>query len=222
MSTYPGILTISSSCSELYVTKTGSGDFAWDGTDIGSVDDIANHVSCTANVRLYYCVSGFYFILEKYTELNHHIEILKDIFEIPRKPYHLCTHRSKPYLMFLSYPDFELPIKRPVTKMDDFERVILVFHWIICVTGKFWRYDGPDGSVVFSRGPYTLDYEKSDLKDSIARRIFRNITIKKELSEFFVSDEKKEQLRSHFSELHTWYNEIINRLSILECIDESI
>jgi len=219
MPIYPGILTIDSSLTEsVYVTKTGTGDFSWNGDDVGEIDNIANRVSCTAQVKLYYCISEFYFILEPYSILTHCIEILKEIFDIPRKLYNVCKYKGKMSLMFLCQADNEKPIKVTNYSLTDTERIIVIFHWIIGVKGKYWLYQDNTDSIVFSRGPYKKDYQKTDLTNAAARKIFKTIKIKRMLSDIFISDDKRELLKLFMVDnLRSWYIEIIKRLDMLDC-----
>lgn len=215
---YRGLLTLDSKTTEsIYLRKKSKAEYSWDGEEVGPIDHITNRVSTTIPIKLYYCASGYYFILEKYDKFHHCVEILKEIFDIPRKRYNICTYGKAKYFMFTCDPDYERPINISKVKRasDDF-RVIALFHWIIGVSGKFWLYQNGDEKVIFSKGPYHFDFSKVDMSRNMASRVFTDKETKDRLAKLFI-DEKKLDLLNEFisQDIRWWYLEIIRKLDIL-------
>jgi hypothetical protein len=202
----------------LFVKKYGKKELNWDGSYIGSIENAANKVSTVVKVDMYYCYSGFYFVLERYTDLQMNIESLKDIFDIPRRKYHLCKYKDKSYFMYLCDPNNECPGRFFHNKKYTYkflDRLILVFYWLVGVNGKIWLYKDEDDKIsITSHGPYLIKNEFSDLME---RRIFPNKEVKDELYNFFSREEKLERFSTEFSTKNRhWYLAIISRLSSLE------
>jgi hypothetical protein len=215
---YNGLLTLKSAVTEsIFLTKTTKRDFSWNGEYVGAIDDITNLVSTRVSVKLYYCAAGYYFSLESYSELHHCVEILKEIFDIPRKLYNICTLKSKRYFMFYSEPDYEHPgkISKYVDTSDNF-KVIALFHWIIGVNGKYWVYKKDDEQIIFSKGPYRINYSSDVMPKSMIRRIFDNKTKKDILMEVFDDKKKLDRLNDFIaSDIRWWYLKIIKRIDEL-------
>lgn len=219
MKQYFGILTLDSKMTEsIYVKKTGTANYDWNGTDVGSIDNISNKVSSTVPLKLYYCITGFYFTIEKYNTFYHCVEILKDIFEIPSNMYNLCTYKNKKYFISKCDADNQRPYRLVFSKnISDTERIVSIFHWIIGVKGKYWLYEDEYKKITFSRFPYHLT-SSNDLYSSQQRIMLPNKEIKIKMANIFISDKKLDLLKDFMSrDLRWWYLKIKKNLDILSC-----
>lgn len=217
---YKGILTISSECTHVFVKRKNDVTIEWTGTDIGSVDHFANRVSSVSKSPIFYCTSGFYFMLEKYDPVGHRIEILKGLFQIPARPFNICTYKKKKFIMFLCEPDFEHELLVPQMKPNQFTndmRVIGLFHWIIGVKGKFWALSENTNEVVFSKGPYKIDYYMTDLTKRAISKFLPDIKTKRFFGDFFNDPKKLESIFDFLTDNnhYDWYQNIIGRSSLL-------
>ena len=218
---YLGVLTISSKYTSAFVKRTFDIKIEWTGQDIGNVDHFANRVSAKSASPIFYCTTGFYFMLEKYDSVSHRVEILKGLFGIPARPFNICSYKKKKYLMFLCEPDNEHELIATQLKpslFTDSERVIGLFHWIIGVKGKFWILTDGESSMVFSKGPYKIDYDKSELTKRAISKFLPDIETKRFFGEFFNESSKLEMIFDFLTDNdhHDWYQNIINRVSLLD------
>lgn len=215
---YNGLLTFSSSVTEsIFMMKKDELNFSWDGEEVGPIDKITNRVSTRISMKLYYCASGYYFYLEHYSELQHRIEILKTIFDIPRTGYNICTVGSKKYFMYYCEPDYERPGKLSKSNKftDDF-KIIALFHWIIGINGHFWVHEKDGKHTVFSKGPYYIDLSSVDISKQMANRIFDTNYKKENIMCTFDDPEKLDLLNDFIAqEVRWWYLKIIKRIDEL-------
>lgn len=193
------ILTFNSeNTCKLFLKKHDKAEPNWDGSNIGSIDNIANMVSTTVNVNLFYCSSGFYFILEKFSLVQLNIERLKRIFGLPFRRYNLCTYEKKNFFMFECDPNNEHPGKIKHAKNQKYhyyDRMLIIFYWIIGFRGNIWLFKVNDKLTITTNGPYV---SKSSFSEVMEAKIFPNKEIKDEFYEFFSQDDKLELLSNEF------------------------
>lgn len=190
----------------------------WNGQDVGNIDNLTNEIYILDKYLVFHC--DFYFVIEKYTILNHYVEILKYLFDIPMRPFNICTFRGLKYFMFPIDPNYESEIqvhKIKISEFTDEQRIIGIFHWIIGVKGKILEKYTDNGSIYTSRGQYILDYFNNELKDLVIKKYLPTVEIKRHFYNFF-SKTKKIQLISEFLSEHllwSWYQTIIQRIEML-------
>ena len=120
--------------------------------------------------------------------------------------------------MFLCDPYHEN--KLSITKINpkeltDNERLIGIFHWILGIKGKFWKYQTEEEYIIYSRGPYILDYCKTDFNKIDIVRFLPNIKTKRLFDEFFNDKEKNSQMINLLNNERNWYLGIVSRTSLL-------
>ena len=219
---YDGILTISSQDVAVFVKKLWIFDIEWNGQYIGRIDHLANRVSSTCTSLVFYCNRGFFFMLEKYDEFSHYIEILKCLFDLPLRPFNICKYRCRKYFMFLTFPDNENEFKISKYKpfeISDGQRLIGIFHWILGVKGKMWRYKDNQEYIFMSRGPYEFDYDKYDFKKIELAKYLPDLETKYKFHLFFSQPDKLNMISEFLSDngMRNWFNEITKKIRILSC-----
>lgn len=215
-----GILTMNSSVTDKYYTSFKSKvEYPWDGSFVGKIDHILNKVSTTVPIDLFYCVSGYYYILIQYTDVGLCIEKIKEIYNIPRKKYNICIMKGIKYFMYECEPDNENPITlTDRKKLNDDLRYVKIFHWLFGIKGKFWEYTNEETNehYIMSQGPYDLNYTKHDMSEKQASIVFVDVKTKYRFYDLFNDNDKIEQIEDLlYGDYTTWLSSFKQRLSLL-------
>ena len=215
---YDGILTFKSIYSNLFLKKPrDNSTIEWNGQMFGPIDHFANKVSTLGAFSVFY-TGTFYFMLQKYDQVSHQVEILKAIFGIPTRLWNLCTYKRKTYFMFQCSPDEESDLKISkikLTDMTDDVRFIGLFHWILGVKAKMWIFHNQQVICAYSRGPYEINFAGTNLNKTTGKKYLPDLATKSKASLFFNDELKLEMMTEFLSENRTWYLNIVHRLALL-------
>lgn len=206
-----------------FYTKKLLASIEYVGCDIGEITNFAECIPCKINDRLFYYVDpmkgGLYFLSRRYDPIDDLVEQLKYIFEIPILPYNICKINGRSHFIYECYPEYEneflLTSVNP-KKLTDNERLIGIFHWIIGAKGKYWIRNTTWGNYIYSKGPYVVDFDKTNLTKIAIKRFLPNLEYKRSYGLFFNTEQKLDLLRDLLYKHHyTWYRYIFDRLYLL-------
>lgn len=204
-----------------FIKSQADGYFQWTGDFIGEVSGILNAIPAVKGNKLYYLSpANQYVTLQKYDTKTHIIELIKRIYGLPMIPYNLCHFKNKKYIMYSYTPFNEIEYtlwQRKKNEINDVERRIFFFHWMLGVKGKIVRayINGHSGdSVTMSNGKYsTIDYIATDMTQAKINKYFDNYRNFQNIGMFFNSIEKIDAIRGLMSqENYWWFQEMEKRI----------
>lgn len=160
-----------------FVTNHYSNSFSFDGSFVGEIKDFINKIPAIKSKRLFYVYpANFYITLEKYSVENHYIEYIKKFFNISTIPYNLCTYKGKMYIMYISYPQYEMTYRllgKNAYDITEEERKIYLFHWLLGVRGKYMKVKSKTGYLYYSRANYgKINKKRSEITKTAITKLF--------------------------------------------------
>lgn len=158
-----------------------------------------------------------YIVLEDHNEVTDIIEKTKYIFGIPTRRYNTCRYKNKKYFMFECFPfnerDYSF-VKKKTFPVD--VQIVGLFHWIMGIKGKFSEYDNGYYNKVTSKGPYKVDFKKTDLTYVDVSRLIPDVKVKSVMGTHFNDEFRKDLLFDLINDKYrNWYLQIMTRINEL-------
>lgn len=206
-----GLLVLSLDETERVCKPTKIFNFSWNDEEVlENLRIYLTKVPSIRNTKIYYNSSGFYFFVDIFDEKYEYILKMLDIFDLNVRRYRLGKSLLRKYILFETLPSHEniLPSRKD---MNNKEKIIRIFHWIIGVKGRILHRSFEDE--YFSIGPY-----KVDISSKLTKKELNNLFSSKNDMRFFWDffDSKLDQLRILLSEKHrSWYIQISKRIRML-------
>lgn len=204
-----------------FVKSQSSLPFIWNGEFIGEVSGMLNSIPAVKGNKLYYLSpANQYVILQRYDVKTHIIELVKRIYGLPMIPYNLCYFKNKQYIMYSYTPFNEIEYtlwQRKKEEINDSERLLFFFHWMLGIRGKIVRayMDGHSGgSVIMSNGKYSaIDYSGTDMTQAKINKYFGTYRNFQNTGMYFNRADKIDAIRSLMTcENYWWFQEIDKRI----------
>lgn len=213
-----GMLVFHPSCNDMFIKNYCESKFVWNGSDIGEISSFVNRIPALKSKKIFYLFPAQQYIsLEPYTVLNHYIECIKPIFGIRQIPFNICTYKSRKYIMYVSYPEYETIyslMKKKPHEITDEERKIYLFHWILGVRGKYMRVRTTSGYFYFSRASYgSVNLKRNDISKSAVRLLFGTLDVVRRNFNDYINEDNIYKLRC-LLETHNynWFYDINSRI----------
>lgn len=176
----PTPITLFSTATHIFVSTPGikpvPNQLTWDSSYIGEISEYVSLVPRTIIekiVHIQYTDGSYdYGILEPYNDNDFMIEIIKFLFKIPRREFHLCLYKKRKYFLFLSYPEKECSISLTKLKVNNITlniRIMIMFLWIFGLKGKLWMR----GDIVYTRRHSQSDFQNNDMSAATRKKCFR-------------------------------------------------
>lgn len=213
------VLIFDPNYSMFFSSNFTQGSIQWTGDDIGDVTNILNKVPALKGKNMF-CIqpSNQHILLEKYTTHTHIIETIKRIYQMDMIPYNICTYKKKKYIMYQYIPfnEYEYnPTKKKQFSINEIEKKLIAFHWILGVKGKIVLARSSNGDVIMSKSKYSnVNYLANDIKPNILRKVFGDYNNFISYVNLFFDSNKLALISEVFShETYKWFYEIKERIT---------
>lgn len=202
---------------QMFSEKQNELDLSWDGSFIGEISESGNKIPNMVDLDIFYCISGFYFVLEKFSMFDYDVEMMKIIFDIPRRKFHLCNYEGKHYFMFLLDPDLERPCKFLMNKKNEFQIcdfIILAFCWVLDINSKVWMIELENDVQITSCLPH---HKGTKITTNMENKLFKEKEMNNIFYSFMTEDDKIDKLNQYLNEKNRdWFLHITNRIDMFE------
>ena len=205
------ILLISARESNIVSKLKECGDYPFDESNLGEIKEYFLILPSVIGekVGMFNNQSKQYAVLEKYTEDYHKIEIIKRIYNINRRKFHLCTYKNNPCFLFQIDPDEEQTILISKIKKKDITvtlRLNLILLVICGVVAKIWSKD----DVFYTRKIKNYDYTKVLWSDAKTKKFFDTRIEIDEILDVFKDDIKLKKVKKLLG--YSWFDSFEQRL----------
>lgn len=217
------MLIFHTSCNNMFIKTQCGFMIRWNGEFIGEIKDFANKIPALKGKRLFLLYpANQYISLEPYTFINHYVECIKVILGMNSLPFNTCTYKNKQYIVYDSYPEYDTIYclsKKNSNDINDEERKIYLFHWLLGLRGKFMCRRTTDGYIYYSRSGYgNFNPKRNDISKAAIKKLFGGINGYDEIKRvllLFLTRDRIYNLRC-FLETHNyeWFYNINQRINL--------
>jgi hypothetical protein len=191
-------------------------------TNLGDIKKYVIKQKTDKRMRLY-LFKNQYIIMYQYKPLIHYVELIKNIVGINCINISFCNLVSKLQIAYESFPYYDYSYSNTEllkkTNINDEERNIYIFHWILGIRGKIMIRLTKDGYFYYSSPPYNcLNLEIKQFTKNVLNKLFSGLSqydeIKRIISSLFNLDKLEKIYYLLVDKNFEWYTVIKKRINL--------